>query len=109
MLAGTIHRRATSPLRAAAPRLREDKRSVASRMNSPDLPAAITAALNARLHGVSRSDAAVRSDAISKTYRAGGGSTTIRGDNDALAYALARMPATYAAVIASLNALQATR
>lgn len=78
-------------------------------MNSPDLPAAITAALNARLHGVSRSDAAVRSDAISKTYRAGGGSTTIRGDNDALAYALARMPATYAAVIASLNALQATR
>lgn len=78
-------------------------------MNSPDLPTAITAALNARLHGVSRSDAAVRSDAISKTYRAGGGSTTIRGDNDALAYALARMPATYAAVIASLNALQATR
>jgi ribosomal protein RSM22 (predicted rRNA methylase) len=78
-------------------------------MTAPDLPAELTAALNARLHGFSRSDAAVRSDAISKTYRSGGGSTAIRSESDALAYALARMPATYAAVIASLNALQATR
>ena len=42
---------------------------------------------------------------ISKTYRDGGGSGTIRSETDALAYALARMPATYAAVTASLNAL----
>jgi ribosomal protein RSM22 (predicted rRNA methylase) len=78
-------------------------------MTSPDLPAELTAALNARLHGFSRSDAATRSDTISKTYRAGGGSTTIRTESDALAYALARMPATYAAVMASLNALQDIR
>ncbi|WP_398483804.1 small ribosomal subunit Rsm22 family protein [Tardiphaga sp.] len=78
-------------------------------MTSPDLPAHISASLAARLHGVSRSDAAQRSDTISKTYRAGGGSTTIRTESDALAYALARMPATYAAVIASLNALQEIR
>jgi ribosomal protein RSM22 (predicted rRNA methylase) len=78
-------------------------------MTSPDLPAELTAALNSRLHGFSRSDAAGRSDTISKTYRAGGGSAAIRTDSDALAYALARMPATYAAVIASLNALQEIR
>ncbi|WP_441240532.1 small ribosomal subunit Rsm22 family protein [Tardiphaga sp. 768_D3_N2_1] len=78
-------------------------------MTAPDLPAELSAALNTRLHGFSRSDAAERSDNISKTYRSGGGSTTIRNENDALAYALARMPATYAAVIASLNALQEIR
>ncbi|UGV27841.1 methyltransferase domain-containing protein [Rhodopseudomonas boonkerdii] len=75
-------------------------------MTSPDVPAYLTATLAARLQGVSRADAAQRSDTISKTYRAGGGSATIRNESDALAYALARMPATYAAVIASLNALQ---
>jgi ribosomal protein RSM22 (predicted rRNA methylase) len=42
---------------------------------------------------------------ISKTYRDGGGSGAIRSETDALAYVLARMPATYAAVAASLNAL----
>ena len=54
---------------------------------------------------MSRNDAAERSAAISKTYRDGGGSGAIRSETDALAYALARMPATYAAVTASLNAL----
>ena len=78
-------------------------------MTAPDLPAELTASLNAKLHGLSRTDAAARSDAISKTYRAGGGSTAIRSEADALAYALARMPATYAAVTASLNALRETR
>lgn len=78
-------------------------------MTSPDLPAYLTGTLAARLNGVSRSDAAERSDAISKTYRAGGGSAAIRSESDALAYALARMPATYAAVIASLNALREIR
>src|ERR1700688_4404948 len=74
-------------------------------MTAPDLPAELKAALDARLQGLSRSDAAERAALISKTYRDGGGSGAIRSEADALAYALARMPATYAAVVASLNAL----
>ena len=78
-------------------------------MTSPDLPAELRAALNARLEGLSRSNAAGRAAVISQTYREGGGSGTIRTETDALAYALARMPATYAAVVASLNALTEIR
>jgi ribosomal protein RSM22 (predicted rRNA methylase) len=75
-------------------------------MTSPDLPAELKAALDTRLHGLSRTDAAERAAAISQTYRGGGGgSVAIKSEADALAYALARMPATYAAVTASLNAL----
>jgi ribosomal protein RSM22 (predicted rRNA methylase) len=74
-------------------------------MTSPDLPAELKAALDAKLGGFSRNDAAERAASISKTYRGGGGSAAIRSETDALAYALARMPATYAAVTASLNAL----
>jgi ribosomal protein RSM22 (predicted rRNA methylase) len=74
-------------------------------MTAPDLPTELRAALDARLHGLSRSDAAARAAVISRTYRDGGGSGAIRSEADALAYALARMPATYAAVTASLNAL----
>jgi ribosomal protein RSM22 (predicted rRNA methylase) len=74
-------------------------------MTPPDLPAELKAALDARLHGLSRGDAAERAARISQTYRDGGGSDAIRSEADALAYALARMPATYAAVTASLNAL----
>lgn len=58
---------------------------------------------------MSRNDAARKAEAISQTYRAGGTSAAIRARDDALAYALARMPATYAAVAASLNALMALR
>jgi ribosomal protein RSM22 (predicted rRNA methylase) len=72
---------------------------------SPDLPAALRAALEARLQGVSRNAAAERAAAISKTYRDGGGSAAIKSETDALAYALARMPATYAADTAVINAL----
>jgi ribosomal protein RSM22 (predicted rRNA methylase) len=82
---------------------------VTSRAASPDLPAALKAALEAKLQGVSRNDAAERAAAISKTYRDGGNSAAIRSEADALAYALARMPATYAADIASLNALCESR
>lgn len=78
-------------------------------MTSPDLPAELKAALDGKLRGFSRSDAATRAAVISKTYRAGGNSGAIRSETDALAYALARMPATYAAVTASLNALVETR
>jgi ribosomal protein RSM22 (predicted rRNA methylase) len=74
-------------------------------MTSPDLPAELKAALDGKLRGFSRNDAAGRAASISQTYRGGGGSGSIRSEADALAYALARMPATYAAVTASLNAL----
>jgi ribosomal protein RSM22 (predicted rRNA methylase) len=74
-------------------------------MTAPDLPAELKAALDARLQGLSRNETAERAASISQTYRGGGNSLAIRSETDALAYALARMPATYAAVIASLNAL----
>src|SRR6266702_6159210 len=74
-------------------------------MTAPDLPAELKAALDAKLQGLSRNDTAERASLISQTYRDGGGSAAIRSEADALAYALARMPATYAAVTASLNAL----
>src|ERR1700738_1766331 len=74
-------------------------------MTAPDLPAELKSALDAKLQGLSRNDAAGRAAVISQTYRDGGGSGAIRTETDALAYALARMPATYAAVTASLNAL----
>lgn len=72
---------------------------------TPDLPAELKAALARKADGLSRNDAAQRADTISRTYRDGGGSGGIRTGTDALAYALARMPATYAAVAAGLNAL----
>jgi ribosomal protein RSM22 (predicted rRNA methylase) len=75
-------------------------------MTAPDLPPELKAALDARLQGLSRTGAAARAALISKTYRDGGGSGAIKSGTDALAYALARMPATYAAVVASLNALR---
>jgi ribosomal protein RSM22 (predicted rRNA methylase) len=78
-------------------------------MTAPDLPTELKAALDAKLEGLSRVEAAERAASISKTYRDGGGSRAIASEADALAYALARMPATYAAVTASLNALCAIR
>jgi ribosomal protein RSM22 (predicted rRNA methylase) len=78
-------------------------------MVSPSLPAELRAALDAKLEGLARLDVAARAAAISMTYREGGNSGTIASETDALAYALARMPATYAAVAASLNALKEIR
>jgi ribosomal protein RSM22 (predicted rRNA methylase) len=74
-------------------------------MTPPDLPGELRAALEAKLQGQSRGEIAAHAAAISKTYRDGGNSRAIVSQADALAYALARMPATYAAVTASLNAL----
>ncbi|WP_316175815.1 small ribosomal subunit Rsm22 family protein [Bradyrhizobium sp. SZCCHNRI1073] len=74
-------------------------------MIPPDLPAALKASLEAMLHGQSRQDAAARAARISAAYRSGGNSGTITSDADAIAYATVRMPATYAAVAASLNAV----
>jgi ribosomal protein RSM22 (predicted rRNA methylase) len=75
-------------------------------MTAPELPAELRAALDAKLQGFSRLEAAERAALISRTYRDGGNSGAIASEADALAYALARMPATYAAVTASLNALR---
>lgn len=71
-----------------------------------DLPADLKASLAAKAEGLSRVDAAKRATAMSETYRGGGTSAPIRTEQDALAYALARMPATYAAIAASLHALR---
>lgn len=68
-----------------------------------NLPRHITDALDTLLHGVSRSDLADRSARLSCGYRSGETSrTTIGSFSDALAYAVTRMPATYAAVSAAL-------
>lgn len=74
-------------------------------MISPALPADLKAALEQLLYGTSRADAATRAATISRTYRDGGTSAPIVSATDAIAYAGARMPGTYAAVAASLNAL----
>ncbi len=70
------------------------------------LPPELKAALDHKIEGLSRNDAARRANVISSTYRGGGTSAPIRTEADALAYALARMPATYAATTACLHALQ---
>lgn len=65
------------------------------------LPPALRAALERELAGASRRDLAERTGRTSEAYRAGRGSAgVIQGREDALAYALARLPATYAACAA---------
>jgi ribosomal protein RSM22 (predicted rRNA methylase) len=78
-------------------------------VSAPELPAALRGALEAKLHGLARDDIAARAAQISRTYRDGGNSRAIATPADALAYALVRMPATYAAVTACLNALAEVR
>jgi ribosomal protein RSM22 (predicted rRNA methylase) len=78
-------------------------------MISPSLPPDLRAALDKKLEGLARDDIAARAAQISKTYRDGGNSHAIASPVDALAYALVRMPATYAAVSACLNALVEAR
>jgi len=65
------------------------------------MPPALRAALARELDGVSRRDLAARAARTSEAYRAGRGSAqVIGGAEDALAYALVRLPATYAACAA---------
>jgi ribosomal protein RSM22 (predicted rRNA methylase) len=73
------------------------------------LPDRLRDALARLTEGLSRRELADRAKAISETYRGGGTSKPIADDRDALAYALARMPATYAAVSACLAALREAR
>ena len=61
-------------------------------MIAPELPAAIKVALEHKAHGLSRNDAATRAATMSRTYRDGGNSSTIRSEADALAYALPECP-----------------
>ena len=70
------------------------------------LPPAVKALLDVKLHGVSRRDLAVRVARMTEAYRSGRASAhVIGGPQDALAYAVARMPATFAAVGAALARL----
>jgi ribosomal protein RSM22 (predicted rRNA methylase) len=66
------------------------------------LPGWIAGVLEAKLENVSRTELRTRAQRISERYRSGGTSDVIRSDLDALAYAIVRMPATYAAVRAAL-------
>jgi ribosomal protein RSM22 (predicted rRNA methylase) len=68
------------------------------------LPAALAAAIEQHLEGVSRKSLAVRAEAFSQAYRGGGTSRGIVEDADVLAYLVARLPATYAAVMAAFDA-----
>lgn len=65
---------------------------------TPDLPAALRLAIDQMLAGVSRSGLAERADKISRAYRDGKPSAGVVVDPaDAIAYALSRLPATFAA------------
>lgn len=68
------------------------------------LPAALRAAADRLLEGVSRRDLAERSRRTTGVYRAGGGSRqAIAAGADAAAYLSTRMPATYAADLAAMT------
>ena len=72
----------------------------------PDLPPDLRPRSTSSPQGKSRREIAQRADAISRRYRAGGGSReAIRNSDDALAYAFTRLPATYAATAAALAAV----
>lgn len=65
---------------------------------TPNLPAPLRLAADRLMEGVARAGVAERAERISQAYRAGRGSATVIKDaEDAQAYVLARLPATYAA------------
>lgn len=74
----------------------------------PDLPPDLKAGLARLSQGMSRKAMAERAAAQSRIYRAGGGSHEIATADDVLAYAFARLPATYAATMAVFNAMRET-
>jgi ribosomal protein RSM22 (predicted rRNA methylase) len=72
---------------------------------NPALPPALVSAIAALLDGVPRKDLAIAAEKMSAAYRAGGTSHAITMPLDAAAYAVARMPATYAAIAAAFEKL----
>ncbi len=74
------------------------------------LPDPLRAGLAHLLEGVSRTTLGQHAARISEGYRKGAtSSATVRSSDDALAYAVARMPATYAATHMALQRLRAQR
>src|ERR1700744_3304723 len=74
---------------------------------NPALPPKLAAALERLLEGASRRGLAERAGAISAAYRHGQTSSGITDADAALAYAVARMPATFAACAAVFARLRA--
>jgi ribosomal protein RSM22 (predicted rRNA methylase) len=76
-----------------------------------ELPRALRQAVDAALAGVSARDLAAASDALSKRYRAElrDGRFHVADDLAASAYLAARLPATFAAIRAALDAVAALR
>lgn len=71
------------------------------------LPAGLRLAIDLALEGVSRNALSERAARISDLYRTGAASSlAIRDEADALAYAVTRLPATYAAVRNALTHLE---
>ncbi|HEX4302117.1 MAG TPA: small ribosomal subunit Rsm22 family protein [Rhizomicrobium sp.] len=74
---------------------------------NPALPPHLKAAADALLEGVSRKALAPKAEAISAHYRKGqGSSVAVTQADDALAYVVARLPATYAVAAACLAQLR---
>jgi len=73
---------------------------------NPALPPALSAALETALEGVQRKTLAASAQKMSEGYRQGQTSRAIVSPQDASAYAVARMPATYAAAAAVFSRLQ---
>ncbi len=74
---------------------------------NPALPPRLKAAADALLEGVSRKALAPKAEAISAHYRNGqGSSVAVTRSDDALAYLVARLPATYAVAAACLAQLR---
>ena len=67
---------------------------------NPAFPPALAGTIAQMLQGVSRKDLAVRAGKLSAAYRAGQSSVGVASPDDALAYLLARAPATFAAAAA---------
>ncbi|MGD9541252.1 small ribosomal subunit Rsm22 family protein [Methylocystis sp.] len=74
---------------------------------SAELPAPLSAAIEARLEGRAQTMLRERARRLSEGYRARQSTLeTIRDEADALAYAATRMPATYAAIVTALGRLK---